>query len=223
MDPNQAPDPHGRDPRRGPRVLAAEQRTTASGTPDKRYGPRDPASSVALQTKINATRSVRRNLAAVIRETVDPEAITEWLLCVWLEGRIPPPPAERRRKGKNGEPIPDELVDSSFTPPTVGERMKCLEMLLLRGFGQPTTHVVLDAEVRALVQVDHDGARRRIADMPAHKRRALRELLQAVQRPAPAGAPMTDGMLPDDEPEDATSDPPSALLPAGDPEVPPAW
>lgn len=141
---------------------------------------------------VNDLRRQRKNLAAVIREKVDPELVTEWLMTVWLEGRMPPPP--RRAGAAYDRSDPDAL--DGFMPCTPEFRYKCLEMLLLRGFGQPTTHVVLDAEVRALVQVDHAQARDRLLALDPHRRAALRELLsQVAGRPgAPAIAPGPPGM-----------------------------
>lgn len=192
IEPDGPPDPHGRDTRRGQRVLAAEPRQNADGSPDKRYGPRDPTHGLATTSARRHTRSVRRGLAAVIRDRLDPELVYEWLAAVWLEGRVPPMPEERRLA--RGDQTDDLSIDA-FTPPTVAERMRCLEILLLRGFGQPTTHVVLDAEVRALVQVDHGDARARLAAMAPHKRRELLAILREVAQRAvggeapPLGAP----------------------------------
>lgn len=157
----------------------ADQRSTKTGAIDKRYGPRDPNANIP---KLNGgkpadvrglTRVVRRNLAAVIRERLDPEQVTEWLLACWLDGAMPPRPEARRKPGAHAEP--EGLVPLSFA-----ERSRALELLLLRGFGQPTSHVVLDAEVRALVQVDEGAARQRLAELPAQKRQELARMIREV-------------------------------------------
>jgi len=130
-------------------------RTKANGTLDRRYGDRDPASTIP---NLNGgkpadvrglTRVVRRNLAAVIRERLDPEEVTEWLIACWLDGAMPPKPGRRKKAGASEEP-------PTFTPLSFAERS------------------------RALVQVDEGAARARLAELPASKRMELARMIRAV-------------------------------------------
>jgi hypothetical protein len=99
-------------------------------------------------------RAAQKHLAAMIREAVPPEQIIEWLVSVW-QGR-------------------DPLTGNATS---MEERERALRLLLERGWGTAPQHLVLDAQVAALVAtVEVDPTLDKIPTMTDDQLRALAAL-----------------------------------------------
>lgn len=119
-------------------------------------------------------QSYTRNLAAVIREHIDPVVYIDFLTSV-LEGKSP----VFVRDEETGEFSVEHEIE--FTPPTHEQKMRALETLLARGYGQPVQINVLDGILRD----ENSGERFQLSGVSASTLHSMRELLTL---PAPASA-----------------------------------
>jgi hypothetical protein len=134
-----------------------------------------------------------RNAALAVRDCVDPTVLAEFYLAIVM-GRNP---TINEVEDEDGSRHVVEYPTNGGIAPTLEQKMRAVEALLNRGWGQPAQMIQLEAELRG--QVDHNVGSLTAGAVPASAIYALRDLLnqrRALQPASVVDATATERALP---------------------------